>query len=102
VGAGISVVGSEKPVQGQKEDLGTRTLQGFTCQGYRNTFPAGQQTEHWFCQDPASGRKFLGSLLAQLPGGKSWWREDLQKVTQNVEVDPQIFEVPPDYRIVDQ
>ncbi len=99
---GIPVFGAFVPVPGEKENLGTRTIQGFECQGYRNTFPQGQQTEHWFCVDPQSGRKFLGSMRAQLADGRDWWQEDLQKVTRNVPVEPEFFEVPPDFRIVDK
>ncbi|MCL6565515.1 MAG: hypothetical protein K6U09_03735 [Acidobacteriia bacterium] len=99
---GIPVFGTFAPVRGEKENLGARTIQGFECQGYRNTFPQGQQTEHWFCVDPQSGRKFLGSMRAQLADGRDWWQEDLQKITRNVPVEPGFFEVPPDFRIEDR
>ncbi|HXE75124.1 MAG TPA: hypothetical protein VNN18_05755 [Candidatus Xenobia bacterium] len=100
--AGIPVIDANIPVRGDKEDLGARTIQGFPCQGYRNTFAQGMQSEHWFCVDPQTGRKFLGSMRAEQPGGSRWWQEDLQRVAGNVPVDSSLFEIPSDYRVVDE
>jgi hypothetical protein len=85
----------------QKEELGWKKIQGFSCQGWRNRH-GGLTTEHWFCSDPESGKRFLGSTLWSFPDGKSTARTDLVQVSRDVAVDPSIFEIPSDFRIIDK
>lgn len=89
---------------GTKKDLGTKTLQSFQCHGWHNDVPTGHKTEHWWCEDPVSGQKFLGSSYVQFPGGDSFEQEVLYKVTLNFTVEPGIFstEIPPDFEVVDR
>jgi len=87
-------------MEGRGEPVGTKLIHGFECKGFRDPSPE-QKIEFWFCRDPMSGREFLGGTNFQLPDGKSW-REDLRRVTHDFSVDIQIFEIPPDFRIIDQ
>jgi hypothetical protein len=98
---GTPVFDTPGAVHGQKEALGTSKMQGFPCQGFRNIFPSGLTTESWFCTDPETGAKFLGSFHGQRPDGASW-REDLQKVTPDYASDSNLFEVPSDYTVTDK
>ncbi|MGH9782616.1 MAG: hypothetical protein ACRD88_00380 [Terriglobia bacterium] len=95
-------LGSHPPMRGEKESLDTVIVQGFTCQAYRNRFTNGLMIEHSWCQDPVTGQGFLGSMNTYQPGGASVRRQELQKVMREVQADSQLFEIPPDYRIVDQ
>lgn len=84
----------------QKQDLGTSLIQGFECQGTRIALGPGKEFETWKCQDPVSGQEFLGTTRVQLPGGKVW-QEHLKKATRDFDVSPEIFEIPPDFRVAD-
>lgn len=93
-----------QPFQGgpQKgEPLGARLIQGFECQGFRTGFPNGATNEYWSCRDSVSGLTFLGGVYTQFPDGKVW-RQDLKSATRDYAADAQLFEIPPDYRVVDQ
>jgi hypothetical protein len=98
---GTPVFDTPGAVRGQKEALGKSRMQGFPCQGFRNTFPGGLTTETWFCTDPETGASFLGSVHSRQPDGASW-REDLQKVTRDYAADASLFEVPDDYTVTDK
>lgn len=80
----------------KKDDLGSKSIEGFQCQGWADSSPAGR-VEHWWCTDPASGRKFLGGLDFRKADGAEW-RQTLTGVTANVNVPESFFEIPADYR----
>ncbi len=87
-------------LEGRGEPAGVKLIHGFECKGFRDPSPE-QKIEFWFCRDAVSGREFLGAVNFQLADGKSW-REDLRRITRDFPVDIQIFEIPPDFRIIDQ
>lgn len=106
------IAGQNAPesVKGKHETLGVRMIQGFTCQGHRTEMTHVGQfanserngfVEFWQCRDPGSGTTITGALYVELPNG-AWRREELRQVQRSYPLDPGLFEVPGDFRIIEK
>lgn len=93
----------------QREDLGHQSIEGFDAQGVRTTRPShallnGEGTAPSFTTETWCSEE-LGVMLVQvtLPTGSSQTKTE-QKLTKVVsgEPDPTLFQIPPDYRIVER
>jgi hypothetical protein len=93
----------------QREDLGHQSIEGFEAQGVRTTRPShallnGEGTAPSFTTETWCSEE-LGVMLLQvtLPTGSSQAKTE-QKLTKIVpgEPDPTLFQIPPDYRIVER
>ncbi|MFI5098030.1 MAG: hypothetical protein ACHQT6_08680 [Candidatus Acidiferrales bacterium] len=93
----------------QREDLGHQTIEGFDAQGVRSTNPThllrnGEEmatttiNETWCSEE-------LGAMLLQVHGavisGQAKTEMKLTKIVPG-EPDPSLFQIPPDYRIVER
>ena len=93
----------------QREDLGHQSIEGFDAQGVRTTRPlhallngegtAGTSTNETWCSEE------LGVMFLHItePSGPAQTKME-QKLTKIVpgEPDPALFQIPPDYRIVER
>lgn len=93
----------------QREDLGHQSIEGFDAQGVRTTRPShallnGEGTAPSFTTETWCSEE-LGAMLvrATLPTGSSQAKTE-QKLTKIVagEPDPTLFQIPPDYRVVER
>lgn len=93
----------------QREDLGHQDIEGFDAQGVRTTRPShallnGEGTAPSFTTETWCSEE-LGVMLLQLtlPTGSSQTRTEhkLIKIVPG-EPDPALFQIPPDYRIVER
>lgn len=93
----------------QREDLGHQNIEGFDAQGMRTTRPQhallnGEGTAPSFTTETWCSEE-LGAMLVQvtLPT-RSSQRKTEQKLNKIVpgEPDPSLFQIPPDYRIVER
>lgn len=93
----------------QREDLGHQNIEGFDAQGVRTTRPShallnGEGTALSFTTETWCSEE-LGVMPLQvtLPTGSSQTKTE-QKLTKIVpgEPDPALFQIPPDYRIVER
>lgn len=93
----------------QREDLGHQSIEGFDAQGVRTTRPQhallnGEGTASSFITEAWCSEE-LGVMLTKITqaGGSSQTRTE-QKLTKIVpgEPDPALFQIPPDYRIVER
>lgn len=80
--------------------LGIREISGLKCRGNALSGDFGARLEAWGCPDAATGQVVFGSMHATLPGGVEF-RRDLNSLDHQVKVDSSIFEVPPDFRVVE-
>lgn len=108
VRSGQPVLGSSSsPVAAQKQDLGIVIIDGFTCHHYRD-WVGPSSVEFSVCHDPTSNEDFFGEIIGsgpmmKLPNGWAYsgeWHQTLVKVTRSVPLDASLFEVPPNYKLV--
>jgi len=93
----------------QREDLGHRSIEGFDVQGVRTTRPQhallnGEGTAPAFTTETWCSEE-LGVMLVHVtvPTGPAQAKQE-QKLTKIVpgEPDPALFQIPPDYRVVER
>ena len=84
-----------------QQQLDTHIIEGFECRGARSVRGAFI-IEISNCKDPISGLNFIGRVYFELPNSHSVWRQDIVKVTRDVAVSPQMFEIPADFRVLGQ
>ena len=85
--------------RGTKADLGPATIQGYSCEGYANTFASGVVMKQWVCKDPTSGSTFPGRIEAM--HGSSQTVTAIVGLDRNQSVPASLFEVPPGYTVAD-
>lgn len=110
-GSGIPSKTLAGPIQAQKRDLGTVTIDGFPCHRYLNTVANISSVEVSWCQDAASRQTFIGSLVgtggsalpsAALAPGQGKTKQTLERVTRNLPLDNSLFEIPAGYQAAGQ
>lgn len=72
--------------------LGTKTIQGQVCKGYKSEMN-GVTVETWPFDDPTSGAGLNARFVTWLPNGNQW-SENLEEVTKNVSISEGSFEIP--------
>lgn len=98
---GITCCDSTSPAVAAQNGTGRKeVIQGFQCTATSQGDPARPAFEAASCLDPASGKRFIGRLVHRFPDGKLW-QQELQSVTRDLPVDPQMFQVPADFRRID-
>lgn len=82
---------------GKMTELGKASIQGFSCQGYSNSFPNGTILKHWVCTDTSTGATFPGRI--EVVDGDSHTEQTIVRVTRGLIVPTSAFEPPNGYAL---